>query len=418
VEGTSFLTQALTLYPEARSVLLTAYADTSAAIRSINEIGLDHYLMKPWDPPEEALYPVIDDLLESWAITARLPFEGVRVAGTLWSPTSHDVKDFLARNRIPYQWLDIERDNSAKALVDGVPGGAALPVVFLATGTALRNPDRNVLAEALGMRTRASGGFYDLIIIGGGPGGLAAAVYGASEGLSTALVEQEATGGQAGTSSRIENYLGFPKGVSGADLAHRATMQAERLGAELLTPQEVRELSLSDDYKIVTLADGTKLTCRAIVLATGMKVRRLPATGCDELTGRGIYYGAALSEAAHYRHRPVIVVGGGNSAGQCAMFLSRYASEVTLLIRRGDLSTTMSRYLIDQIEATSKIKLATRREIVSVTGQESLESVTVKDLETGKLDELATAAVFIFIGSAPNASLIEGLVAQDEKGSC
>lgn len=416
VEGTDVLSDALTLYPDAKKVLLTAYADTGAAIRSINEIQLDHYLMKPWDPPEEGLYPVLDDLLEAWRMTVRPDYDGVRVAGTLWSAKSYAVKDFLARNRIPYRWLDVERDETAKALVEGLKEGAKLPVVFLPDGTVLADPSRGQIADALKMRVHASERYYDLIVIGGGPAGLAAAVYGASEGLSTALVEQEATGGQAGTSSRIENYLGFPGGLSGSELAQRATAQAERLGAELLVPLAVTKIRLEGDYKILTFAEGNEVTCRAVILATGMKVRLHEADGCQLLTGIGVYYGAAMSEARSHKDQPVAVLGGGNSAGQAALFLSRFASDVTIYIRASSLSASMSRYLIDQIEATENVHLEPQREIVSVHGTGHLESLTVRHTETGEAEDVRASALFIFIGSEPNSQLVEGLVATDDKG--
>jgi thioredoxin reductase (NADPH) len=313
---TEFLDAARQLYPEARKVLLTAYADTETAIVSINKIGLDHYLMKPWDPPEQHLYPVLDDVLSEWAATVPVPYDGIRVAGTLWSANSHAVKDFLAGNQIPYQWLDIEKDSQAKVLVDAVNKDShQLPVVFFPDGSVLIAPDNRALAEKVGLQTRATQPFYDLIIVGAGPAGLAAAVYGASEGLRTVMIEKQATGGQAGTSSRIENYLGFPSGVSGAELARRATAQPKRLGAEILTTQAVSRVRVNDPYRFVTLTDGTELSCHALLIATGVSVRELQVPGIAAVTGAGVYYGAALTEAAHYAGQPVFVVGGANSAG-------------------------------------------------------------------------------------------------------
>ncbi|MCJ7625982.1 MAG: FAD-dependent oxidoreductase, partial [Anaerolineaceae bacterium] len=319
MNGTEYLAQAMEFYPDARKVLLTAYADTEAAIASINQIGLDHYLMKPWDPPEQHLYPILDDLLSDWLATVPIAYEGIQVAGTLWSPQSHKIKDFLARNRIPYKWLDIEVDAGARQLVEATANeDHRLPVVFFPDGSSLIQPDFRILAEKAGLQTQATQTYYDLIIIGAGPAGLGAAVYGASEGLSTALIERKATGGQAGTSSRIENYLGFPKGISGGDLARRATDQARRLGSEILTAVEVTKVRVEGPYKIVTLNDGTELSCRALVIATGVTVNRLDVPGIEKLTGAGVYYGAALTEAAFYRGKPIYVVGGANSAGQAA----------------------------------------------------------------------------------------------------
>jgi thioredoxin reductase (NADPH) len=417
MSGTEFLGKALQYYPEARKVLLTAYADTEAAITSINQIGLDFYLMKPWDPPDQNLYPVLDDLLSDWLATVSLPYEGIRVAGTLWSATSHDVKDFLARNRIPYQWLDIEQDDQARALVESLEMEEyRLPVVFFPDGSQLVQPDYLSLAEKVGLQTQATSPSFDLVIIGAGPAGLGAAVYGGSEGLRTALIEREATGGQAGTSSRIENYLGFPKGISGSDLARRATAQAQRFGVEILTAQEVVKIELNDPYRIVTLQDGSELSCMALVIATGVTIRKLEAPGVEQHTGAGVYYGAALSEAAHYRGRPVAVVGGANSAGQAAMFFSRYASQVTMLVRSSSLSKGMSQYLVDQISATENIEVLLNTELHSVLGEQRLEGVQISNRETGKTSQLDMAAVFIFIGAVPHTELLSGLVACNHAG--
>jgi thioredoxin reductase (NADPH) len=411
MEGTDFLAEARKLYPDAGKVLLTAYADTEAAINSINTIGLDHYLMKPWDPPEQTLYPVLDDLLSDWQATVPLPYDGIRVAGTLWSPSSHRVKDFLARNRIPYQWLDIEKDAEARELVEAIGSGQRrLPVVFLPSGEVLVEPENRALAESCGLQTQATQPFYDVIIIGAGPAGLGAAVYGASEGLRTLMIDKEATGGQAGTSSRIENYLGFPKGLSGADLARRATAQALRLGAEILTAQEVTGVRVEDPYRFVTLSDGTELSCRALVIATGVSVRTLDAPGIDALTGAGIYYGAALTEAAYYRGQHIVVVGGANSAGQGAMFFSRYASKVTMLVRGSSLANSMSQYLIDQIESTDNIDVRCQTEVVEAIGEDRLEALDIIDKQTGKTGRLPAAAMFLFIGAVPHSEMVAGIV--------
>ena len=417
MSGTEFLTEARKLYPQARKVLLTAYADTEAAIDSINSIGLDFYLMKPWDPPEQALYPALDDLLSDWQATVPLPYEGIRVAGTLWSPSCHRTKDFLARNRIPYQWLDIEKDAQAAELaVAASPERHRLPVVFFPDGDVLVEPDNLSLAEKCGLHTQATEPFYDVIIVGAGPAGLGAAVYGASEGLRTLMIDKEATGGQAGTSSRIENYLGFPKGLSGADLARRATAQAQRLGTEILTAQEVTGVRVEDPYRFVTLSDGTELACRALVLATGVTVRKLDVPGVKRLNGAGIYYGAALTEAAYYRGEQVFVVGGANSAGQGAMFFARYAGKVTMLVRGSSLEKSMSQYLIDQIEATENIEVRVRTEVIEALGEERLEAITIVDKDTGLPETLPAAAMFLFIGAVPHSGLVAGVVERNDAG--
>ncbi len=415
--GTEFLTEALELYPDARKVLLTAYADTEAAIESINTIGLDHYLLKPWDPPEQNLYPVLDDLLEDWWATVPVPYEGIRVAGTLWSPSSHRVKDFISRNRIPYQWLDIEIDSEANALVAEIhKKQRGLPVVFMPDGRTLVNPSNTELAQAIGMQTEASEPMYDLIIIGAGPAGLGAAVYGGSEGLKTLMIDKAATGGQAGTSSRIENYLGFPKGVSGANLAHRATTQAKRFGVEILIPQDMTGLRVDGQYKFVSLADGSELGCKALVIATGVTVRRLQVPGIENLEGAGVYYGAALTEAANYRGQHIYVIGGANSAGQGAMFFSRYASQVTMLVRGSSLAKGMSQYLVEQIGDNPNIDVLTRTEVIEVKGEERLKGMVLHNKDTQETWEVPTSAVFVFIGAAAHTDMLDEFVERNNKG--
>ncbi len=414
--GAQFLEEALRLYPDAKRVLLTAYADTEAAIASINRVGLDYYLMKPWDPPEQNLYPVLEDLLDEWQAHYRPPFEGIRVAGTLWSAQCHDSKDFLSCNLIPYQWLDVEMDEQARVLVETAAGDALrLPVVFFPDGEVLIQPDRRTLAKKLGLQTAAAHSFYDLIIIGGGPAGLAAAVYGGSEGLRTLMIERSATGGQAGTSSRIENYLGFPKGLSGGELARRATSQAKRFGVEIVLSQEVMGIRVEDSYRIVTLEDGKELACHALLIATGVATRKLDVPGIESVTGAGAYYGAAMTEATFYRDCDVFVVGGANSAGQGAMFFSRYAHSVTMLVR-SNLAKEMSQYLIDQIHATSNISILEGTEICEVHGRDRLEAITIRSHATGDTRTVPAAAMFIFIGAKPHTDLLAGLVERDEDG--
>jgi thioredoxin reductase (NADPH) len=417
MEGVAFLAEAMKFYPNARKVLLTAYADTQAAIAAINVIGLDYYLMKPWSPPEQNLYPVLDDLLSDWLATVEVPFDGIRVAGVLWSATSHTIKDFLARSQIPYQWLDIEQNAEARALVEAVnKGQRRLPVLFFPDGSTLIDPDITTLAEKVGLRTQATQPFYDLIVVGAGPAGLAGAVYGASEGLRTLLIDKETTGGQAGTSSRIENYLGFPNGLSGADLARRATAQATRLGAEILTAREVTQIRVDDPYRFVKLADGTELSCKALMIATGASLRTLEIPGIEALTGAGVYYGAALTEAAHYKGKPMFVVGGANSAGQGAMFFSRYASKVTMLVRGSSLQKDMSQYLIDQINCSENIDVRVRTSIFEAIGTDRLEALVIKDTDTGDIETVPAAALFVFIGAKPHSEFVADVVERNAAG--
>jgi thioredoxin reductase (NADPH) len=415
--GVEFLAQAIDLFPTAKRVLLTAYADTEAAIRAINEIRLDHYLMKPWDPPEERLYPVLSDLLDDWQAQFRPVFEGIRVIGHRWSPQGHAIKDFLARNQLPYQWLDIESEPVALQFLEAAGAiPATLPVVILPDGSYLVQPALAQVAEKVGLRTRAQAPFYDLAIVGSGPAGLAAGVYGASEGLRTLIIEREAPGGQAGQSSRIENYLGFPVGLSGLDLARRAVAQATRFGTEILTPQEVTGVRLNDHYKVLTLADGSEVSCHALLVATGVQYRKLEAPGVEALAGAGIYYGAAITEAISTKGQDVFIVGGGNSAGQAAMYLSGFARQVTILARGHGLAESMSQYLIDQIGATPNVAVRTRVSVTAAYGTSNLESIVLTDADTGASETVPAAALFIFIGAAPRTEWLTDLVERDKAG--
>ncbi|MBW4490099.1 MAG: FAD-dependent oxidoreductase [Trichocoleus desertorum ATA4-8-CV12] len=417
MSGVEFLEQALDLYPKSKRALLTAYADTDAAIRAINSIQIDYYLLKPWDPPEERLYPILDDLLDDWFASFRPPFEGIRVVGNRWSPLSHQVKDFLARNQVPYQWLDIELENEAAQLLEyaEADGKQQLPLVLFPDGSRLIQPSNLAIAEKIGLQTQAERPFYDLAIIGGGPAGLAAAVYGASEGLSTVMIERQAPGGQAGSSSRIENYLGFPVGLSGADLARRAVAQARRFGVEILTPQEVTGVQITDPYRILHLADGSEISCHALLVATGVSYRKLDVPGMDQLTGAGVYYGAAMTEAIACQGETVYIVGGANSAGQAAMHFSKYALEVVMLVR-SPLTKSMSQYLIDQIEATNNIKVCVGCTVEEVKGDKNLEAIVIKNIHTGESETVEAASLFIFIGAMPKTDWLEGVVERDERG--
>ena len=412
--GTEFLLAATPLFPEARTVLLTAYADTDAAIQAINDVGLDHYLMKPWDPPEDRLYPILDDLLEDWRRNVAAPYDGIRVLGTTWSPGTHEAKDFLARNQIPYRFADIERDADAAATVSAAGAGSHLPLVLFPDGTSLTEPTRRELADKVGMQTEATTELYDVIVVGAGPAGLAAGVYGASEGLRVAIIERDATGGQAGTSSRIENYLGFPKGISGADLARRAAAQAQRFGAEIITAGEVVGIAANDPLKVVTLKDGSTISSRAVIIATGMTTRMLDVPGYERFTGAGVYYGAAITEAATYKDEPVFVIGGANSAGQGAMMFSRFASHVTMVVRGSSLEQRMSQYLVDQIRGRPNIEVLVGTEVLGVDGPNRIERIT---LRTGDATyDRPAAAVFIFVGAVPHTDFVRGGVALNEKG--
>lgn len=418
MSGTELLKELRLLFPDAKRTLLTAYADTSAAIAAINEVGLDHYLLKPWDPPEQRLYPVLDDLLGDWSAHAVLPFDGIRVVGSRWSAPSFSTRDFLSRNQVPYQWVDLDQDAEMRALImAGRDETPRLPVVLLTDGSMLVAPTNSELASKVGLQTEAARPFYDLVIIGAGPAGLACAVYGASEGLKVLLIEQNAPGGQAGTSSMIENYLGFPNGVTGADLARRAATQAKRFGTEVLVGNAVTGLRRADPYRIVELSNGTQVACHALMLSSGMAaVKELEVPGVAQLRGAGVYYGAALSEAAMYRDQHVYVLGGANSAGQGALFFSRYAKHVTLIVRKPTLSPQMSKYLVDRIEQAENISVIGNSEITAVYGDGHLEKMDILNTESHDCTTVDANALFIFIGVAPRTEPFRSLVAMDEKG--
>jgi len=413
--GTQFLAQAMELFPDAKRILLTAYADTDAAIAAINEVGLDHYLLKPWDPPTASLYPVLDDVLGDWEANRVVPFEGVRVLGTIWSPATYEVKTFLARNAVPYRFEDIERDTDAASIV-AASDPSELPIVILPDGTTLSAPDRPALAEATGFHTAPDAPFYDLVIVGGGPAGLAGAVYGASEGLTTTMIEKEAPGGQAGTSSRIENYLGFPKGISGADLAHRAIAQATRLGAELITAAEVVSVEIENHVKIVKLADGSEVRCRALLVTSGMTVRRLSVPGYEDYEGAGVFYGAAATEAATYKDLPIFVIGGANSAGQAAVMFSKTSSTVTMVVRSDDVGAKMSAYLVEQIAAIDNIRILSGTRVVKVEGESMVSGIRLETLATGEEQTIDASAIFIFVGAIPHSSFLGDTVAVNAHG--
>jgi thioredoxin reductase (NADPH) len=420
MSGVEFLAQAISLYPDAKRVLLTAYADTDAAIAAINEAGVNHYLLKPWHPPEENLYPILDELLEDWQAEFPPQFEGIRVLGNRWSPASHNIKDFLARNHVPYQWLDVETaemDAEVREIVELLTEEekSSLPLVIFPNGLRLRQPTVVELAEHAGLKTRAAQTFYDLVIVGGGPAGLAAAVYGASEGLRTVMIEREAPGGQAGMSSRIENYLGFPSGLTGADLARRAVVQAKRFGVEILSA-EATQVRLDGSYRVLKLADGSELSCHALLVATGVQWRKLEAPGVERLTGAGIYYGAAMTEAMSTRGEDVYVVGGANSAGQAAMYFSKYARRVVMLVRGSTLGASMSKYLIDQLNATANVHIEFNSAVVEAHGEDHLEAVSIHCTVTNEINKVPANSLFIMIGAAPNTDWLANIVERDERG--
>ena len=420
MDGVGFLQEAMHIFPDAKRALLTAYADTNAAISAINQASINYFFLKPWDPPTEHLYPQLDDLLDDWQASYHPAYDGIRVLGTRWSPRCYELRDFLARNHVPYQWIDVEisgSDPETKRLLEALgPEAANLPVVLFPDGTKLLESAPAEVAQKVGLRTRAQTSFYDLAIVGGGPAGLAAAVYGASEGLHTVMIEREAPGGQAGMSSRIENYLGFPTGLSGGDLARRAVVQARRFGVEILSPQEAVSLRTEGSYRIIKLVDGSEISCHALMIAPGVHWRRLEAPGVGRLQGAGVYYGGGATEALSCKGEVVYVVGGANSAGQAAMNFAKYAERVVILVRGASLASTMSQYLIDQIKQTSNIQLWTRASVAEVHGETHLEEVSVLCSDTGKIERVPASAMFIFIGALPQTNWLDGIVERDDRG--
>lgn len=420
MDGVGFLSEAMEMHPLAKRALLTAYADTNAAIDAINEARVHYYLMKPWDPPEEKLFPALDDLLHDWSAAFRPPYEGIRVLGTRWSNRSYELRDFLARNQVPYQWIDIElaqSDPEVRGLISSLgPEAETLPLILFPDGARLAEPALPVVADKIGLRTHALTNFYDLAIVGGGPAGLAAAVYGASEGLRTVIIEREAPGGQAGLSSRIENYLGFPSGLTGSDLARRAVAQAKRFGVEILSPQEATGIRIDGPYRYLTLADGSEISCNVLLLAMGVQWRTLDVPGIDKLQGAGVYYGGGTSEAISCKGETVYIIGGANSAGQAAMHFSKFAEKVIMLIRGPSLASTMSHYLIEQIEKTPNIEVWTRTSVVAVHGESRLTGITIHCAPSGETKQLPASSLFIFIGAQPRTQWLGTLVERDERG--
>jgi thioredoxin reductase (NADPH) len=420
MDGVGFLSEAMEMHPLAKRALLTAYADTNAAIDAINEARVHYYLMKPWDPPEEKLFPALDDLLHDWTSTFRPPYEGIRVLGTRWSNRSYELRDFLARNQVPYQWIDVElaqTDPEVRGLVSSLgPEAETLPLIIFPDGARLAEPRLPAVADKIGLRTHAQTNFYDLAIVGGGPAGLAAAVYGASEGLHTVMIEREAPGGQAGLSSRIENYLGFPSGLSGNDLARRAVAQAKRFGVEILSPQEAVGMRVDGPYRFLKLADGSEISCHALLLAMGVQWRTLDVPGIERLQGSGVYYGGGTSEALACKGETVYIIGGANSAGQAAMHFSKFAEKVVMLVRGESLAATMSHYLIEQIEKTANIELWPKTAVVEVHGEARLSDITIQRVVTGEKLKLPASSLFIFIGAQPRTEWLGDTIQRDERG--
>src|ERR1700726_1126751 len=420
MDGVGFLTQAMDIHPQAKRALLTAYADTNAAIDAINEARVHYYLMKPWDPPEEKLFPALDDLLHDWSAQFRPPYEGIRVLGTRWSSRSYELRDFLGRNQVPYQWIDVElatTDPEVRRLIESLgPEAETLPLILFPDGERLAEPAFPVVANKLGLHTKAQTNFYDLAIIGGGPAGLAAAVYGASEGLRPVIVEREAPGGQAGLSSRIENYLGFPMGLSGGDLARRAVAQARRFDVEILSPQEAISVRVDGPYRYIKLGDGFEISCHALLLAMGVQWRTLDIPGIERFQGAGVYYGGGTSEALSCKGETVYIIGGANSAGQAAMHFAKFAGKVIMLVRGESLASTMSHYLIEQIEKTPQIEVWTQSSLIAVHGDSRLSGITVQRRNAGEPENLPASSLFIFIGAQPRTEWLGNLIQRDERG--
>jgi thioredoxin reductase (NADPH) len=419
MQGTEFLTEASRIFPRAKRVLLTAYADTSAAIDAINSARTDFYLLKPWSPPEQNLYPVIDDLLSDWMEDYKPPFQGIRVLGTRWSPAAHEIRDFLGRNRIPFRWLDIEPgrdDKEIRDLLSALPSDRCFPAVIFEDGSHVCQPAIADIANKIGLRTTSDKPFFDFIIVGGGPAGLAAAVYAASEGLDTVMIEREAPGGQAGMSSRIENYLGFPLGVSGGDLAQRAVAQARKFHVEMLAPQEVKCLLAEGPYRSVTLADGSSIAGSAVLIATGLAWRKLDVPGIERLRGAGIYYGAAMTEAESCRDQDVYIVGGANSAGQAAVYFSRYSRRVVMVVRSDSLTSSMSQYLIDQIKKLPNVEVWTGSEVSEAHGNDHLEELSIRNRASNEIKRVPASGLFIFIGATPETEWLNNTVLMDDRG--